>query len=192
MRSDMMRMISQLEPPGPDHIVVSRRAVAQIEIVRAITLYFEGDFVSAHVLASAATEILHGLRKHAHKATSLADLEAKLREIMPNEADEAMAFLKLPYNYMKHSDGDRDVQMHFRPAFVEVSVYHATHDFEAVFAERAPEMIAFQTWFMARHPGSFPNLPPEAQEHLHNMDLLKASDEEAFAFGREMLAMARK
>jgi hypothetical protein len=82
--------------------------------------------------------------------------------------------------------------MHFRPAFVEVSVYHATHDFEAVFADRAPEMIAFQAWFMARHPKSFPNLPPEAQEHLHNMDLVKASDDEAFAFGREMLAMARK
>jgi hypothetical protein len=45
--------------------------------------------------------------------------------------------------------------------------------------------------FLARHPNSLPNLPPEAQAHLH-MDLAKASDDEAFAFGRDMLAMARK
>jgi len=45
---------------------------------------------------------------------------------------------------------------------------------------------------MARHPNSFPNLPPEAQAHLQNMDLAKASEDEAFAFGRDMLAMARK
>jgi hypothetical protein len=192
MRPEMKRMIGQLNPPGPDHIVVSRRDVAQAEIVQAIRLYFEGDFVSAHVLASAATEILHGLRKHAHKATSLADLEAKLREFMPDEADDAMAFLKLPYNFLKHSDGDADVKMHFRPAFVEVSVYHATLDYEAVFADRAPEMIAFQAWFMARHPDSFPNLPPEAKELLQAMDLATAPDDEAFAFGRDALARARK
>jgi hypothetical protein len=188
----MKRMIGQLNPPGPAHVVVSRRDVAQTEIVQAVRLYFEGDFVSAHVLASAAAEILHGLRKHAHKATSLANLEAKLREFIPEEADEAMAFLKLPYNYLKHSDGDPDVKMHFRPAFVEVSVYHAIHDFEAVFADRAPEMIVFQTWFAGRHPDSFPNLPPEARAHLQKMDLAKASDDEAFAFGLDMLAMARK
>jgi hypothetical protein len=171
--------------------VVSSRDVAQAEIVRAIRLYLERDFISAHVLASAATEIPHGLRKHAHKATSLASLEAELREFMPpEEADEAIAFLKLHYNYLKHSGGDPDVKMHFSPAFVEVGVYHATHDFEAVFADRAPEMIVFQAWFMARHPSAFPNLPLEAQAHLQNINLAQASDDEAFAFGREMLAMA--
>jgi hypothetical protein len=37
MRFDMKRMIGRLNPPGPAHIVVSRRDVAQMEIVQAIS-----------------------------------------------------------------------------------------------------------------------------------------------------------
>jgi hypothetical protein len=51
------------------------------------------------------------------------DLEAKLRQFMSrHEVTEAMAFVKLPYNFLKHSNGDPDVQMHFRPGLVEVNV----------------------------------------------------------------------
>jgi hypothetical protein len=167
--------------------------VARTEIDQAIRLYFQRDFISAHLRASAATEILHALRKHAKKPTSTAEFEAMLRGFMAAaDADEAMAFLKLPYNFLKHADGEPDVKLHFQPAFVEVGVYHATHDFEAVFAERTPEMIAFQAWFIARHPGSFPHLPAEAQAHLEKLDLAAAPEDEAFAFGRDMLARARK
>jgi hypothetical protein len=187
----MEGMISQLKPPGLGYVVFSRRDVARTEIVQAIRLYLERDFISAHLLASAATEILHALRTRAHKTTSLADLETKLRQFMtPAEVAETMSFVKLPYNFMKHSGSDPDLQMHFRPGLVEVGVYHAIHDFEAVFADRTPEMLMFQTWFMARHPGSFIHLPADAQQKLQDMDLAAASDAEAFAFGRDMLARA--
>jgi len=185
-------LIAKLNPPGPEHIVVSRREITQAEIVSAIKLYLDREFVPAMVLASAATEVLHALRKQAYRTTSLADLEAKLSQFMPkDELAETMAFLKLPYNFFKHGDGNPDLQLHFQPGLVEVTVYHATVDFEAVFKERAPEMVAFQAWFMARHPASFPHLPEAVQQHIKDMDIAGASEAEAFAFCRDMLAKAK-
>ena len=121
VRSDMEGMIRTLKPPGEDHVVVSRRGVAQNEIVTAIKLYFEGrDLVSVHVLASAATEVLHSLRKNATKATSWAGFEATLSQFMTrSETAEVMGFLKLPYNFFKRGGASLDSQMRVRRTFIE-------------------------------------------------------------------------
>lgn len=184
------KLLDALSPPTDEHLQFTRKEVAQSEIESSIRLFFRfEDFVSAHLLASAATEILHQLSSSKIELTSKRALDKLLTDALGrDDAKTARQFLDLPYNFFKHSSPDLERKIHFRPEFTEVIIYSAAVDFRITFGQISPLMAAYISWFMGRHPKSFPALPEEATNLLKDMQLSNVSFKQAIADARHLFS----
>lgn len=138
--------------PYIEYVRLNRRQICETEINSAILLFLEDeDPISAHVLASAANEILSSLSKGA-TGVGLNDMRAFMKEhsVASDLQEELFASLAHPYNFLKHSSADPTVENDFSIDYIVMGLYTACHGFKLLFGEQSVEMGVFyaiaQAW----------------------------------------------
>jgi len=151
---------------------------------------FDEDPISAHVLASAATEIMSALSK-GQAGVGLNHVRAMLKEASVDDGlqEELFHSLNHSYNFAKHSSADMSVKNSFPVDHIVMTIWTAVHSYKVLFGNISPEMKVFygivQSWRVQWWEGE-----SDFEERLlvaHRFPLVGASRELFCEFGRELL-----
>ena len=137
--------------PEPKGYRVSREFVAKSQIDTAINLFcHETDHVSAHVLAWAASEMLHGVAEASGISSFQSEIDIRLR---PERKREWYSHLKRAYNFSKHADRDpHDDLTDFRPETTGWAIFAGIVNYSRIYDHVTWRMFVFRFWFFSRHP----------------------------------------
>lgn len=137
------------DPEGSVGFSVS--SACRLEIEAAIDLLvIDENLIAAHLLASAAHDVMRGHARRVGAAPRL-DMASILRPLFPGHEKAFADYLLRPYNAMKHSL-DSDVAVTVHPSWVEATVFLATQQFGSLFDHLSGKMVLFIAWFTAVHP----------------------------------------
>lgn len=120
----------------------------------AIELFLsERDAVSAHVLASAATEVLRGLAKH----NGIESFDAQLEKILvPGKEQDWRAAVNRHYNFFKHADRDADIgDIDFDPDITGYELLAGLQDYQSLFKIITTPMAIFRGYWVKTNPQIF-------------------------------------
>jgi len=137
--------------PGDGSWQVTKLQAAATELSRAMrVLMYEDDALSAHVLGSAALEIIDTLCRVAGKQT-LRDL------VMEHVKDEAKAafrrLLNEEYNFFKHADRDHDaVNDVYNPGLTEMLLWEACVGIHQLIGKVTFDGLVYIEWYISNHP----------------------------------------
>lgn len=183
-----------LANPGIEYLRMSREQICETEINSAIRLFlFDEDPISAHVLASAATEIMSALSK-GQGGVGLNHVRAMLKGAGVNDSlqEELFHSLNHSYNFAKHSSADMSVENSFPVDHIVMTIWTAVHSYKVLFDNISPEMRVFyaivQSWRVQWWEDE-----PDFDERLqiaHRFPLVGASRQQFSEFGRELLLKA--
>lgn len=137
------------DPEGS--IGFSVEEVCRGEIEAAIdALIISDNLVAAHVLASAAHDVMRG---HAtRKGLDLrADMLAILKPLVPGREKVFVDTMLRPYNSMKHSNSS-SVAATVHPSFVEATLFCATQEYGSLFGHLSARMVFYVAWYTAVQP----------------------------------------
>jgi len=181
--------------PSLEYLRLSRREICRTEINAAVRLFLiDEDPISAHLLASAATEIMVAL-SNGRPGVGLNDMRALLKTAgVPSDlSDEVFQGLLHPYNFLKHSSSDFNVENDFSIEYIVVTIYSAVHSYRLLFDDLSAEMTVFygivQSWRIHWWEGT-----PGFEEKLRiasQLPLKGVSRKEVCDFGRDMLQKAK-
>lgn len=181
--------------PHIEYLRLNRRQICKTEINSAIRLFlFEEDPISAHVLASAANEIMSALSKGT-PGVGLNDIRALMKEhaVAADLQEELFSSLQHPYNFLKHSSSNPDVENDFSIEYVVMGLYTAVHSYKILFGKPSPEMKVFYGLVAAWRVRQWWPDDPSFQEKLHaaqKLGVLDASRAEFCQIGRRMVEAA--
>ncbi len=137
---------------GPyEALQITRRFAARSQIETSIDLFLRhSDYISAHVLAWSAVEMLRGIAKTQGKETFHERLEDHIRsEYLKDWRDH----LKSHYNWAKHADRDPErILDDFRPETTSWTLFAACLDYSEIYSQRTWTMFVFHHWFLCRNP----------------------------------------
>jgi hypothetical protein len=182
--------------PSLEYLRLSRQEICRTEINAAVRLFLiDEDPISAHLLTSAATEIMVKL-SDGSPGVGLNDLRAlmKTASITSDLSDEIFQSLLHPYNFLKHSSSDFDVKNDFCIEYIVIMMYSAVHSYRLLFKDISVEMTVFcnivQAWRIHWWKGK-PGYE-EKRQIASQLPLIGASREQVCVFGRDMLKIARE
>ena len=157
-----------LLPPGPEHITltVQQSCVAELEGAVDLLLRFENN-AAAHLLSAAANELL---RKRAKKIgiTVESDMRERIKGLDDSTRQHIIYAMEYAYNGLKHSNGDREINVYFRPKFVEYHLMLSIDMYQVVFKDITPKMNVFKTWAMFRMAKDH----PEIQSYIDSIGVI--------------------
>jgi hypothetical protein len=137
-----------------DHsiITITKRSAARHEIDGAIrALADHRNFIAAELLASAAIDVISGVSRQSDVETFTAKFE---KAIKPEHLKEATKVARKPYNFLKHSDRDRDTAIdRYRTDTALFRIFIAIIDFESCWRTKSLPMFIYLSWFLSRNPG---------------------------------------
>lgn len=138
--------------PNIEYLRLSRREICRTEINAAVRLFLiDEDPISAHLLASAAIEIMVAL-SDGKPGVGLNDIRAQMKknEVSTDLSDEVFQNLLHPYNFLKHGSANFGVENNFSVEYIVVTVYTAVHSYWLLFGDLSAEMKVFhgivQSW----------------------------------------------
>lgn len=180
--------------PNVEYLRLSRREICRTEIDAAVRLFLiDEDPISAHLLASAATEIMVAL-SDGKPGVGLNDMRALIKAAtVPSDlSDELFQSLLHPYNFLKHGSSDSSVKNDFSVEYIVMTIYTAIHSYKLMFHDLSVEMRVFysivQCWRIHWWDGT-----PDFGERLkvaRKFPLIGVSREEMCQFARRMLEKA--
>ncbi len=148
---------------------ITRRFAARSQIETSIDLFLRhSDYVSAHVLAWAAVEMLRGVAKAQGKETFHERMEDYIKE---EHLKEWRDILKNHYNFAKHADRDPErILDDFRPELTSWVIFAGCLDYPKIYSQRTWPMLVFQSWFLCRNPklanGQLAEIMPKIRENF--------------------------
>lgn len=182
---------------GIEYLRLNRQEICEREINSAVRLFLiDEDPISAHLLASAANEIMGALSK-GQAGVGLNDIRAFMKEAGVNGAlqEELFASLQHPYNFLKHGSSDFSVENDFSVDYVVMGLYTAIHSYKILFGNLSPEMKTFygivQVWRLQQWWPEDPDFETKLQI-AHKTGLIDASREEFCEVGRMALEATHK
>jgi hypothetical protein len=182
------------DAPGVEYLRLSRREICRTEINAAVRLFLiDEDVISAHLLASAATEIMVAL-SDGKPGVGLNDMRAQMKTAaVPSDlSDELFDSLVHPYNFLKHGSSDFSVENDFSVEYIVMTIYTAIHSYKMLFDDFSAEMTVFygvvQSWRIHWWEGT-PDFE-ERQQRARKLPLIGASREKVCGFGRHLLQKA--
>lgn len=180
--------------PDLEYLRLSRQEICRTEINAAVRLFLiDEDPISAHLLASAATEIMVAL-SDGKPGVGLNDLRALMEKaaVSSDLSDEVFQSLLHPYNFLKHGSSNFDVENDFSVEYIVITIYTAVHSYRLLFGDLSVEMTVFydivQSWRIHWWEGT-----PGFEEQLQiasKLPLIGVSREKVCDFGRDMLQKA--
>lgn len=136
--------------------VLDKVECARRQLETALDLFFnEGDEVATHTLAFAAHKILEDIAPTQSTASMIEVLTWMARpngKLFRDKFNEAA-------NYFKHADRDPDRTIEFRPALTEHILYFGVDLYMRLTQKRNVTFVAFNAWFVMRHPDMFGDSP---------------------------------
>lgn len=183
------------ENPQLEYLRLNRQEICEAEINSAIRLFLlDDDPISAHVLASAANEIMGALSK-GQTGVGLNDIRAFVKDagVASELQEELFASLQHPYNFLKHSSSEFSVENDFSLDFIVMGLYTAIHSFKILFGNPSPEMRVFYGMVAAWRLREWWPDDPHFQEKLetaYRMGLVDVSRREFCEIGRRLLQIA--
>lgn len=182
--------------PNLEYLRLSRRKICQTEIDAAVRLFLlDEDPISAHLLASAATEIMVAL-SNGRPGIGLNDMRAlmKLSNVPSDLTDELFHSLLHPYNFLKHSSSDFSVENDFSIEYIMITIYSAVHSYKLLFSDLTVEMNVFYSIFQAARINLWVGTAGYEERLLiaKKLPLVDASYKEICKFGRDMILLAKE
>lgn len=181
--------------PHIEYLRLNRREICEAEINSAVRLFLlDEDPISAHVLASAANEIM-GALSNGKAGVGLNDMRAFVKEfgVAADLQEELFSSLQHPYNFLKHSSSDPSIENDFSVDYVVMGLYTAIHSYKILFGNPSPEMRVFYGIVAAWRLREWWPEDPNFQEKLQvaqRMGLVDVNREEFCEVGRRMLQIA--
>ncbi|MCA3708664.1 MAG: hypothetical protein INF02_02580 [Phenylobacterium sp.] len=129
---------------------IDKKTIALNHLHRAIYLYIvEKDFLSAHLLASASTEIILNTLEAQGTETRISSFRKKHGE---KEYKLIHDRINKSYNFMKHgSRGVKDKIKSYFPSETEVRIFEACIYSMILYEESYLEALLFVFWYKLRH-----------------------------------------
>jgi hypothetical protein len=136
--------------PDLEYLRLSRRDICRTEINAAVRLFLvDEDLISAHLLASAATEVMVAL-SDGRPGVGLNDVRALLRTAaVPSDlSEEVFQSLLHPYNFLKHGSSDFTIENDFSIEYIVMAIYSAVHSYGCCLAISRPAVFygIVQSW----------------------------------------------
>ncbi len=182
--------------PDLEYLRLNRREICWTEINAAVRLFLiDEDPISAHLLASAATNIMDAL-SDGKSGVGLNHMRALMKKAaVPTDlSDEVFQSLLHPYNFLKHGSSNFSVENEFCVEYIVMSIYTAVHSYQLLFGDLSAEMTVFygivQSWRIHWWEGT-PGFE-EKMQIASKLPLIGASREKVCDFGRDMLQKARE
>lgn len=177
--------------PGMEYIALDRRAVCRTEINSAVRAFlYEDDLISAHVLASAALEIMTALSGR-NENIGLNQIRTLLSSAdVPKEMiDEVLDAMAHPYNFSKHSSSDATVVNDYPVDYMLMTLFSAANTYANIFKEASLEMSVINNIMIAWKIHWWESAPPNETRRVlveaHN--LAGKPRDEVRALGRRLL-----
>ena len=132
-------------------LTVTKRLAARAEIEGAIRcIAADENYLAGELLASAAIDVIAGVAKVARIETMN---DRFLERIKRDKVQEAKNIMRKPYNFLKHSDRDRDTAIdRYNPDAAIWRIFVACIDYDLVWNQITFRMIVFMSWFYSRNP----------------------------------------
>lgn len=137
------------DPEGSVSFAVDAMCRGEIEAAIDV-LVIDENLVAAHVLASAAHEVMRGHAKRIG-ADLRADMLSILKPLVPGREKMFIDTMLKPYNAMKHSTAS-DVAVTVHPSLVEATLFCAMQEFGSLFGYLSGKMVLFVAWYTAVQP----------------------------------------
>jgi hypothetical protein len=146
------------------HLNIDRRNMLREEIDSSIYLYFEEQFIGAHVLLWASNDVMRPLLKREGKISFADEMEGCLK---PEAVKSWRDLIRRDYNYFKHADRDPDAILErFSPWVTGVQMLIAALDYRNLYGKVTVPMMMGVSWCLARNQKF---VAPEGQQHLDSM-----------------------
>ena len=162
-------------------IKMIRRTAVRGQLDTAIEFVFlGGDPVSAHVLASAASEVLRGLAKHHGHEPFDAIIEKRIRRENRTIRHDSV---NRHYNFFKHADRDAATDaISFNPETTIFEILAGLEDYATIFKQLSVPMAIFRGYFLKTYPDLFvKNYLKQVESGLRAFDVDGATPKEAAA-----------
>ena len=163
-------------------ITVTKRLAARQEIEGAIrALAGHRNYIAAELLASAAIDVVAGVCKD----SGITTISERFNErIKPDKRVEVRKLMRHPYNFLKHSDRDKNSAIdRYDSGAALWRVMIAILDYEACWKTRTFPMLIYMSWFFSRNP----DIVQEESKHISESfsrffgDIKAMSEREALA-----------
>lgn len=181
--------------PSLEYLRLNRQEICETEINSAVRLFLiHEDPISAHLLASAANEIMGALSK-GRPEVGVNDIRAFMKEhgVEGGLQEELFASLQHPYNFLKHSSSDFTVENDFSVDYIVMGLYAAIHSYKILFGNPSPEMKAFYgitaAWRLREWWPEDPDFDVKLQA-AYRAGLVGVSREQFCEIGRRVLQTA--
>lgn len=182
--------------PNFEYLRFNRQQICKAEITSAVRLFLlDDDLISAHLLASASIEIM-GALSNGQDGVGLNDIRAFLKgaSISPDLEQEAFNSLMHPYNFLKHSSSNFNIENDFCVEYIVMTIYSAIHSYKILFSDLSFEMKVFYGITQAWRAEWWKESPDFAQRQhaAQQFGLIDASRERFSECGRHLLQQARR
>lgn len=132
-----------------DPLLLSKFDVAERQLNQAILLFFdEGDPVSIHTLAEAASQILYDIRSDTGSVSFARDPD----KIQAEYKKDWLKAIFRSRNFFKHADKDRSEVHEFKDELNHFSLFDGTIMYLTAKRAWTPESITYTAWFCASYP----------------------------------------
>jgi hypothetical protein len=174
-----------------DHsiITITKRSAARHEIDGAIrALADHRNFIAAELLAGAAIDVIAGVAKAAGLDTLSKRFENSIR---PEYVRDFQKLVRKPYNFLKHSDRDRDTAIdRYRTDAAIWKVFTAVIDFEMCWHTKTFPMLLYLSWFLSRYPNVMADTYQAPIDHFNGTygDMSRVSEDRALATLKSLFA----
>lgn len=189
MRHDPDKLTETLED-HPEQVVMDRLEVVREELHSAVRLFF-GDraFISAHLLACSAHEIIMRLAPTMGVDTLKAHLDQQLLEAVPeSELALVRSYLDLPKNFAKHGSKNIKPRIKFRPDYTAGLLAMAVVDYTRLTGESTYGLNIATAFWAIRAPQAFSNLPP-LQSKATREQIASMPFEQAFRLAQQAFTL---
>jgi hypothetical protein len=172
-----------------DHtiITITKRSAARYEIDGAIrALADHRNFIAAELLAGAAIDVIAGVARAAKIETLSTRFESRIR---PEYVREFHKLIRKSYNFLKHSDRDKDTAIdRYRTDAAVWKVFTAVIDFECCWHRKTLPMLLYISWFFSRYPNVIEDEHRKLVDHFNATygDVSGLSEDEALSTLRKV------
>lgn len=182
--------------PDLEYIRLSRQNICRTEINAAVRLFLiDEDPISAHLLASAATEIMVAL-SNGKPGVGWNDMRELMKKasVPPDLSEEVFQSLLHPYNFLKHSSSDFTIENDSSVEYIVITIYTAVQSYKLLFGDLSAEMSVFYSIVIAWRIHWWEGTPgqEERKKIAIKLPLIGTSRKEVCEFGRSMLQKVLK
>lgn len=130
-------------------LLLTKFEVAERQLNQAVRLFFEnGDPVSIHTLAEAASQVLYDIRGQFGSKSIFRESDL----VRDEHKKEWLAHLFKSRNFFKHADKDQSATHEFKDEFNHFSLMETVNMYLTAKRGWTPESIMFLAWFCSTYP----------------------------------------